>query len=340
MTEATRIRFSAVVYFVFAIAGFAWAQQLPPYPKMSNAAADDMAKTYAFCMGQVLSVEALSRKFPELSSELARAQLEFDSSFKASVESIDAILSRENTRWESERPKFLDSLKRQIASTNVTFEQAKVFRQELSSRAEGEISSPYLETLLIYKPDFLRQPAEEFIRGYKRIFSSGKHPKSKGVNFRIEYPISWKAKDGVRPNVISVITSENGRGLEAVILMVRELPASELEKVSEADLGELFNENTMRQMLPRNARFISSTPIKLDPLPGAAVVFDVEQQELDMAIRARNLHFVTLYKSKLIFIQCSVGLTPAEAGNLPARFKQFEPLFRLIGNSLVVQSQW
>ncbi len=340
MAEKCKFRFLAFAWLIFTGFTSLSAQQLPPYPKMSNAAADDMVSTYAFYVGQVYSVQMLAQKFPALAPELTRAQYKFDSSFKASVDNIDSILRIENTRWAADKAKFLDLMKEKIDLTNVTLDQAKAFIVEVSARAEGKISSPFLETLLMYKPDFLRQPGEELIRGHKRTFSTKNHPKSKGVNFHIEYPISWKAKEGVRPNVISMFKSENGRGFESCLLMVKELPISEAEKLSETEIREVFSQNSMKQMVPANARFVSSVPIKIDGLPGAAIIFDLEAQQLDIVIKTRNLHFAILYKNKIIFVQCTVAGSQDEANNLPARFKRFEPLFRLIANSLVVQSRW
>lgn len=316
------------------------AQQLPAYPRMTHAAEEDMVKTYGFYMAQTYSLQYISKKFPELARDVIRIQAEFDYLFKSSLENIDAIMSKENQNWEAAKPQLVTALRKQVDDSNVTITEARAFIQEVSSRIKGKIPSPYLETLLIYKSSFMAEPALEFLQGYRRTFSTESHPKSKGVNFHIQYPSSWKAQEGRRPNIISVIKSENGRGGEMIMLLVEKIPVAETEKPTASELKELFSAPMMKQMLPSNAKLISSVPIKLDGLPGATVTADIEEQRLDVIIKMRVLYYILLFKNNLIHIQCSVVLSGNESNMLQVRFKHFEQLFRLIGNSLVVQSQW
>ncbi len=178
------------------------------------------------------------------------------------------------------------------------------------------------------------------LRGYERTFQSANHPKAKGVSFKINYPTSWKAIEGERPNIITKFISENGRGFESVMLTVKELPIPEQKRITETEIREAFSEDTLKVMLPKGARFISSARIKLDGLPGAMMHYDISGQRLDMVLQTRNLSFVVLFKNKLIFIVCGVAALNPNALELEARFKHREPLFRLIANSLVVQSRW
>jgi hypothetical protein len=316
------------------------AQQPSSYPKMTNEAANDMARTYSFYMAQAMAIQAFSKKFPELAPDLTRAQARFDMAFKPSVENIDAILTKENPYWASEKPVLLENMRKLIEANTVSLEQARVDVNEFYSRAEGKIPSPFFETLLIYHPAFLRVPSEEFIRGYIRSFESAGHPKSKGVNFKITYPVSWKAKEGERPNVIVKFVGENGRGLESIMIIVKDLPISERQKITEADIQDLFSESTLKILLGSGAKYISSTRIKLEGLPGAMVHYGMEGQRLDVVMQTRNLSFIVLYKNKLIFIDCGVWATKENAQGLDTRFRQLEPLFKLIANSLVVQNRW
>ena len=138
------------------------------YPPMSNAAADDMAKTYAYCSGQRISVEWLSTKFPEMKADLFNAQQQFDIRFGVAVSAIDAILAKENTQWEQGRQPFLAKLRSDTESASVSEQDARAFLQEVEARSKGTLPSPFLETLLIYHPEFLREPPGEFSRGYRR----------------------------------------------------------------------------------------------------------------------------------------------------------------------------
>jgi hypothetical protein len=201
------------------------------------------------------------------------------------------------------------------------------------------ILTPTLD-LNAQRPSFLKVQSEEFIQGHMRTFDSTGHPKSKGVNFKISYPASWRAREGERPNIIVKFQNNNGIGIESVMLVVKELPVSERKKLTEADIQDLFSKSTMPLLLGDGAKYINSTRIKLDGLPSAMVHYEMEGQRLDMIMRTRNLSFITLYKNKLIYIDCGVAGLKKNAQEIDSRFEQLVPLFKLVANSLVVQSKW
>jgi hypothetical protein len=318
------------------------AQVPSDYPAMTNEGADEMAMTYAFYMGQQLSVQKIVSNFPELSNAFNRVQAEFDKIFKPAIDNIDAILSIENTRWSSSKTNIINSLQSEISTLSFTENEAKEFLELIEDRVNGDIPEPILETLLIYNPKYLKQPALEFLEGFRQVFSTKDHPKSKGVNFQIEYPFSWKAREGVRPNIITLITGENGRGFENISLLVNELGISETEaeQISMVEIREIFQDNFVKELTPINSRLISWDHIELDGLPGIAIVFDIERRQLDMDFISRNMHYIIIYKNKMIFIQFSVSLDIAKSDHLNDRFDKFKTLFRLVANSFVVQDQW
>ncbi len=308
------------------------------YPRMTNAIADEMTKTYSYYMFQLFLVQELSKKFPEMATDLSKAQLHFDRTFKPSIITIDAIMTKENTTWATDKPAFLETAKNKIASVNVTEAQAKAFVAELTSRANGKLTSPVLETLLIYNPDFLKQPAEEFICEYKQTFRTKDHPKSKGIDLQIDFPRSWKILEGKRPNVISTLKSENGRGDASVLFIVKDLPID--RPITQPEIKELLHPTSLKELVPETGKFISSTPVKLDGLSGAVVKYDVEQLAVEIPLIMRFMMYVVPYKNKLIMIQCGVALLKSEEAILNNRFVHFEPLFKLIVNSVVVQNQY
>lgn len=318
------------------------AQISSDYPAMTNAGADDMAMTYAFYMGQLLSVQKIVSDFPELSNAFNRAQSEFDKIFKPAIDNIDAILSIENTRWKSSKTNLINALQSEISTLKFNANEAKEFLELIEDRVNGDIPEPILETLLIYNPKYLKQPALEFIEGYRQVFSTKDHPKSKGIDFQIEYPISWNARKGVRPNVITLINSENGRGFESLTLLVNEIDVTkeEFAKLTENELDELFQEDVVTEFLPNGSKIISVERIELDGLPGASVIFDVQRRQLDMDFSMRNLHYFILYQNKLIFLQFGLTVEENNSSALSDRFEKFKHLFRLIGNSFVIQDQW
>ncbi len=305
------------------------------YPKMTNQGFDDMAGTYFFYETQFMLVESYSAKFPSLANELNRAQVAFDTKFLDSIRNIDAILTIENRPWKSTKTEKLDEIARIVTLTakRATQEDARKLAVEISNKATGVIPSPYLETLLIYKPDFIRIPSEEFLSGYKRPL---KTQNSSLVNLELFYPASWRASDGRRVTTLASITSENGRGLENIIVAVKELPYSESKQFTSTEKTQILAKESLRKYLGSGAVILTAAPIKLDGLDGTSISFESEQLQLDIRLKMRSVLYVVLFRNKLIFIQCLVGSSPGEESKLSARYAKFGPLFRLVANSLVV----
>lgn len=305
------------------------------YPKMTNQGFDDMAVTYFFYQTQTMLVAEYSAKFPSIAEELGRAQIAFDSKFADSIRNIDAILTIENRPWKSTKNEKLSQITRivELAGQQATQADARKLAVEISNKARGILPSPYLETLLIYKSDFIRIPSEELLAGYKRTLKTGT---SSVVNLELFYPSSWKASVGRRATTLASITSENGRGLENILITVMTLPYAESKQVTSTEKAQILSKESLRKYLGSGAVILTTVPIKLDGLDGTSIGFELEQLQLDMRLKMRSVVYVVLFRNKLIFIQCLVGTGPGEEGKLAARYAKFEPLFRLIANSLVV----
>jgi hypothetical protein len=93
-------------------------------------------------------------------------------------------------------------------------------------------------------------------------------------------------------------------------------------------------------MLPEGASFLSAKPITLDRREGGMLVFEQMQQRVDSTVKMRGLQFMTTYENKMILVQCLTGTVIGSLTDLDERFRKIEPLFKLIGNSFVLQSQY
>ena len=98
--------------------------------------------------------------------------------------------------------------------------------QLVRARAKGDLPTPVIQTLLMFKPRYIRSPTAEFSDGYRQRYESAGTGKAKGVAFNLQVPISWKAMEGNRPNVVAKFVSENGRGLEFFVVLIRAMPTS------------------------------------------------------------------------------------------------------------------
>ena len=140
--------------------------------------------------------------------------------------------------------------------------------------------------------------------------------------------------------MIQIITSENGRGLDSIVLIVKDIPLPQAYRITEKELDDLFSPRSLKEMLPEGASFLSAKPITLDRREGGMLVFEQMQQRVDSTVKMRGLQFMTTYENKMILVQCLTGTVIGSLTDLDERFRKIEPLFKLIGNSFVLQSQY
>lgn len=310
----------------------------PLYSDFDLQRLSDLSKTYGYYNGQRLNIERIQKDFPALAAEATKAQMKFDLVFKYSYENIEKMLREMlGDKWDEYQIQMQEKAEKVLSDFSISAEQAVAFIKQVALRAKGDIESPVLETLLTYNPEFQKNPAKEFLRGFTHTFRTKHHPKAKGVDFQIQYPKSWLAKEGKRPNVIQLFTSENGRGLDSIGLMVKDFPQP---ANSDEELTDLFSAESLREMLPDKASFISAKPVVLDRQKGVMLIIEQVGQRLDITMKVRSLQFITIYNNKMIFVQCGVVTTDENANSLNERFKKMEPLFKLVGNSFVIQSQY
>jgi len=213
---------------------------------------------------------------------------------------------------------------------------AETYIAEVKKRSVGEISAPVLEILLAYQ--YLAFPAEEFSAGMTNTFRTKGHVKAKGTDWQLSLPKSWAAREGMRPNIIQVFISENGHGMEGVMLMVRDLPMGKNVKLSQKDLLGLFSEQGQRRFIPSDQKFISSKKVTIDNQPGAMLESETVTERVDIQVKTRMLQFCFYRAEKLYFVQCFVSGQKDE--NLEPRYGKFFPLFRMIANSIVINAAY
>lgn len=325
--------FTAIALLIFATAQLTLGQatQAPLH--------SDLSRAYGFINGQRFSLNRIKKEYPDLGKYAQKAELEFQIAFGDAERNINAALQEILAdRYSEYVAKMKDQLENTLSAQLLNRELAANFIAEVELRAKGSIPSPVLETLLTYQ--FKERPVEEVARGYSKVFRTKGHPKAKGVDFQIRYPSSWRPAEGERPNIIQKFVSENGRGLEMILLMVKDVPLPSGYKVTKKELDEFFSDKELRGMVPTGARVISAKPIILDGQKGGMVIFDQTVQRLDITLKIRNLYFVTVRGNKIIFVQCMVSTPPGKETEMQQRFNRIEPLSKWVGNSFVMQEQY
>jgi hypothetical protein len=312
-------------------------------PVLTDAVVRDIGQTYGFCLGQSLALDAIGKKFPEISQQARIGKLQFDASFGASITNMEAFMARRDDEWAKAKSELRDKIATTIASQTLTPDSAKKFVETVAKRAKGEIPSPVIETLLTFHPSYISKPASEFADGYKARFTSDGSGKAKGVRFHLDYPKSWSSADGDRPNIVRKFRSQNGRGFEMITVSVMPLfPPG--QKLTDKEVEEMFAEfatpKGLKEMLPDGASFVAGGPIRLDGRPGIFQKYYHKWQQLDLTLSSRTVTYTGYYQTSMIQIQCMVTSEAKDEQNQKQRFDKLEPLFKLVANSFVIESQW
>ena len=122
------------------------------------------------------------------------------------------------------------ALARDIADIKATFKReinsknkANIERyiELLASHARGEIEEPILRILLSASSPNIADPSWEMSQGWRQSFDSTGHPKAKGMKLQLQAPRSWEAREGKRPNIVHSWYSQDGKGLDSIMLLIR-----------------------------------------------------------------------------------------------------------------------
>jgi hypothetical protein len=315
----------------------------PPEFGFSGAAGEAMAGAYGFVYGQRASAEHLARQYPDLRRSIELAQLLFEQRFGRSVEAIDSLLLiPAPTIWAQARTDIQRQTQEQARAERITRDEADAFLEVIGARTRGEADPAYIQTLLTFNPIYRAIPAAEFTDGFRQVFTTDGSGKSRGLRLRIEVPMSWTGRDGLRPNIVQIFVSEAGRGLESVLLQIREMPLDPGVEFSRTELEEVVSDPSLGPELLAGigATELCSRRTTLDGLPARAVysrgMSDLPGGQLDQI----SVFYVTAVGRNMVLLNASVGDQVGQPDALLARFQRFHTIFNLVANSLVIENRW
>jgi hypothetical protein len=128
-------------------------------------------------------------------------------------------------------------------------------------------------------------------------------------------------------------------------LTSKEIAAFKTLEGSQKLSSELLSDSSLREMANgmgmTNVCAITTKRIVLDRWPGAMLEFIGDQQRLDITITMYNRMYIAIYKNYMVFLQCQIAKLPDDTEDtLKNKISKFAPLFHLMANSLVIQSQY
>lgn len=291
------------------------------------------SSAFGYLSAQKDRLTYIENQFPSLKLDVIKARISFDMAFGRAEEEIlkylEDFMGTSNFNILKDSSFQLNSLLNQ--SEMLTIDIAKEYLWMVEKSAEGNIPSPYLETLCAF--NFKNSPAEEYNFGFTRTFTSKDHPKSKNTNWSISVPISWEMEEGSSPGVMKKFTSDLGYGEELILLMVRDL--TNVESLSKADIEDLYTESNFKMTMPMGATFISFSKSTFDSKPGGIVEMEEVMGPVHAQRKMRILQYSFIHNYKTHVIQCSVSSKDI-AEDLSSKMNRMKPLFQKVANSVVV----
>lgn len=295
----------------------------------------DASRTYGYVSTQTLVTEKLKDKYPEMKQDLIKAQVEFDSKFKSSIENIKILFGKEWNNYEKMMQPKLIAYANKI---NLDLSYKNGFVNEILNRAKGNIESPIIETLLMFNSNYQKNPTKEFYDGFKKRLYSKDNQKAKGVDFHIDIPQSWKVKDGKRPNTLWLLTSQNGYLDEddtqiSFGVVVKELP-EKIETLSQKDVQdfceEAFKDNPAKECIKTT----------LENLPTIYARNTMKMERLRIKGTTEIANYFVFFNDRIIILQGMANTINNKLSQiqLNKKFDKYLPLFDQITNSLVIKN--
>jgi hypothetical protein len=322
-------------------------------PRLTEPALEEMTKAWIFCEGQALAIAKLQSDFPEMANRFELAQRKFEAQFRPACNSIELLLERETGKWTQLRVDLRSRLEREMAALVHDQDGATMMLDLLDRRTRGEdIDSPTIEALLYSHPRYRATPSRELLDGFKVRFASDGKGKAKGVKFHLDHPQSWAAKEGDRPNIVRKFMSENGRGLEMAMVIVKTLPA-EAHGISDEEWAQEFrrmaSSGELAEDLPAGFVYVEGAYHGLDGAPGYVRKLRGSQKRIDGMLFSVMLEYTCCWNGRFIGLHFStaVGHPPdavvdaeVEAKRAEERFQHWKPLFHAMAGKFVIDSKW
>ncbi len=295
------------------------------------------SEAYGFLLGQEFTINQIKNNFPQYNNNVQRVEILFNTNFGKCKSKMIAYLTNflGAKDFATYNYEMNTKLQEKLGPMKLEPEIIEAFISEVENRSKGNIPSTILETLLSFQ--FSEYPSNEFTSGFIKTFKTKGHRKSKGTDWQLKIPISWKSEEADRPNIIQKFTSDYGSGLQSIMIMVRETPDNYI--MTNEEIKYFLTTEGLKTMIPDGARFISSGSTTIDNIQSGVLECEQVVKQLDYNIKIRMLQFVFFYNNKFYSVQCTTSAL-TETTNLDAEMKKYLPLFKLVANSIVINQQY
>ena len=296
-------------------------------------------QTYSYLTGQNFALQKISKKFPELRPRANKLTNEFNLKHPSILSILEGYLIEKNAKiFEEAKTEIQLKLLKKYENSELSNENATLFLNEVEERINGQISSPFLETILNFQ--YKDYPHKELIDGYFYTFKTHGHPKSKNTDWQINIPKSWKSLEADRPNIIQKFISDNGEGNLSIMLMVKEIPNITNGKITDSEINEYFTETNMKESIPIGAKFLNYKNITIDGKKGCIIELEQNVERLDIKFKIIMHQYSFINDNQLYLLQCSSSPTELNKDDAELSIKKHKQLFQLVANSIVLNSKY
>jgi len=176
----------------------------------------------------------------------------------------------------------------------------------------------------------------EFNSGKIKKFSTSGLDKAKGLKLQFKYPASWKSIDGERPHVVRKFAQSDDYVLSLILINTQE------QSFTQQEIDELFTTETFKSMIPADGIYLrSNTNMKIEGLKAGSIEFTRTAKRMDRLIYSHNESYFFIYKQYFVSIQFMVLNKDSESNShVDLRFKEIQPLFYKMFNSIVIDNIW
>ena len=298
-----------------------------------------MSRTYGYYIGQTYTLDNIKKKYPNLQNEIFLIKNDFDLKYLKSIKDIEQFFTKNMSKkqWSDLQKMVKDGIKKQL-NTNISYEESLEAIQVVKARIKGDIESPVIETLLMFNPNYQKNPIEELNDKFIQTYNSKDNPKAKGVDFSVKVPKSWKSQEANRPNIVRKFTSNNGyiiedTFIENIMILVYDLPI-EVKKLTSQDVTDVCND------IPENSVLRDCKATTLENLPVVVQRLKLNMKRLENSMNMEVVQYNVFYKNKMIIIQGQVGTMNEKISEktLLERFEKFKPVFNYVANSLMISN--
>lgn len=292
-----------------------------------------IAQAYGFVLGQEYSLSRIAKEFPELTVgvELARAQ--FGSTFPEIKTKLETQLKKAMSEklFQETATNLRTKLRETIGRQQITSDIAANFLEQVKARSKGGIESPVLEYLLAVK--YTANPVGEFADGFRQRYQTDGTGKSQGIKINLQLPMSWAGKDGERPHIVQKWVSENGTGLEMILLDIRD---GQGYNPTKKEMEEFVRSGEVKDSVPDGSTYVASGNFTLEKQTGYWLQFAMILERAGTKMYQDVLMYQFFFRGKAIGIMCQAGGAENEKPKVNEAFKRIRPLCQQVLNSVVL----